>query len=143
MQAREGLPRDPSMRTVSMTCPTASLRRLAFTKADRIRTASDFRNLSRQGKRHFSDYFIIVFRKNQFSRSRLGITVSKKVGKAVTRNRIKRIIREFFRSNKTVLPVGADINVIARKPAGTIGNVALRNHLCNDFKVLAQKTKKP
>ena len=113
-----------------------------FTKADRIRTASDFRNLSRQGTRHFSDYFIIVYRKNQISRSRLGITVSKKVGKAVTRNRIKRIIREYFRSNRDILPVRSDINVIARKPAGTIGNAALRDQLGDDFDKLAQKSKK-
>jgi ribonuclease P protein component len=113
------------------------LKRLMFTKADRIRTSSQYRLLSRKGKRYYSDYFIVVSRKNQISRSRLGITVSKKVGKAVTRNRIKRTIREFFRLNRSLLPGRLDINIIARSPSGRIGVAEIRDHLGSCFETIA------
>lgn len=112
-----------------------------FTKTDRIRTTTEYRTLSKCGARHYSDYFIIVYRKNQIPQTRLGVTVSKRVGKAVTRNRIKRIIREYFRSNRSILPVRLDINVIARQPSGNIGNAVLRDHLDYCFGAIAEKPK--
>jgi ribonuclease P protein component len=80
-----------------------------------------------------------VYRKNQVVRNRLGITVSKKVGKAVTRNKIKRIIRETFRLNRDHLPEQLDINVIARPKAGMLEPAALRKHLEQCFEVFAEK----
>jgi ribonuclease P protein component len=95
--------------------------------------------LSTKGNRHFSDYFIIVFRKNPTSTSRLGITVSKKVGKAVTRNRIKRTIREFFRLNRNLWQGRLDVNVIARPSSGGIGATEIRDHLRSCFEKIAGK----
>ncbi len=46
---------------------------------------------------------------------RLGITVTKKTGNAVFRNRMKRLIREFFRRNKDLFPAGHDTIVLAKK----------------------------
>jgi ribonuclease P protein component len=107
---------------------------------ERIRKSSEYRILSNCGARHYSNYFIIVSRENQNLRSRLGITVSKKVGKAVTRNRIKRIIREYFRVNRSILPVQLDINVIARKASATIGNDSLREKLGCLLNTMAKKS---
>ncbi|PIE64290.1 MAG: ribonuclease P protein component [Desulfobacterales bacterium] len=103
--------------------------RRTFTKTDRLRKSQEFKALSKKGKRHFSKLFIIICQKNNASRSRLGITVSKKVGKAVTRNRIKRIIRNFFRLNRHFLKESLDINVIARKASGEAEATAMCNQL--------------
>ncbi len=50
---------------------------------------------------------------------RIGITVTKKVGSAVIRNRIKRIVRECFRTNKSRLPSGMDFHIIAKFSAAS------------------------
>ena len=54
---------------------------------------------------------------NHFDHLRLGITVSKKVGKSVQRNRVKRLIREAFRQLRMQVKVGYDIVVVGRTPA--------------------------
>jgi ribonuclease P protein component len=94
--------------------------------------------LSKKGNRYYSDYFIILSQTNQVPQSRLGITVSKKVGKAVTRNRIKRTIREHFRLNRHVLPGRLDINIIARQSSGRIEAAVMRDHLDHCFAVIAR-----
>lgn len=113
--------------------------RLTYTKADRIRTSREYRRLSKGGKRDFTGHFVVISRKRQFGGPRLGITVSKKVGKAVTRNRIKRIIREYFRLNRNLLPDRLDINIIARHSSGRIGVAEIREHLGYCFEKIAAK----
>jgi ribonuclease P protein component len=60
---------------------------------------------------------------------RLGITVSRKVGNAVTRNRLKRVIREWFRVSRGGLSPAGDLVVIARKGAGLLDAQEIRNEL--------------
>jgi len=59
----------------------------------------------------------VIYAPNDLGITRLGITVSKKIGNAVKRNRIKRVIRELFRLNKNRFPVGYDIVIVARRDA--------------------------
>jgi ribonuclease P protein component len=73
--------------------------------------------LNRSGKRHYTRHFVVIDKQNGLSITRLGVTVSKKIGNAVTRNRIKRLIREFFRLNTMQIPHGYDIVVTAKKDA--------------------------
>lgn len=89
----------------------------SFSKKERLLNRKDFVNLNRSGKRINGSHFIIFTGKNRLGITRLGITVSKKVGGAVKRNRVKRLVREFFRLNKGDMEKGMDILVVARKGA--------------------------
>ena len=91
-----------------------------FPKSARLRKRPEFLRLSRIGRKIHSAHFVIVSGKNERGESRLGITVSSKVGNAVVRNRIKRCVREFFRRRRHELSASEDILVIARKSASEV-----------------------
>jgi len=56
--------------------------------------------------------------------TRLGLVVSRRVGGAVVRNRVKRVVREWFRRHRSLLPKGVDLVVIARSDAADLGTDA-------------------
>lgn len=78
---------------------------------------SEFVNLNRSGKRFHSRHFVVIIKKNDLGITRLGVTVTKKTGNAVRRNRIKRVIREYFRLQKACFPQGCDVVIVAKKDA--------------------------
>ena len=103
-----------------------------FRRADRVLLTRDFKRAVKSGKRRTSEGFVVVIaprreptvgesdenrRQLGIMVSRLGVTVSKRVGNAVIRNRVKRCIREWFRGARERLPAGSDIVVIARRRA--------------------------
>ncbi len=88
-----------------------------FRKEQRILNRSDYVNLNRLGKRLVTKHFTLIFNQNRMGITRLGIIVGKKVGNAVKRNRIKRLIREYFRTNALHFPGGIDIVIAAKKDA--------------------------
>lgn len=86
-------------------------------KAYRIKKNDDFQKVYKQGKSVANKQFIIYRLNNQENEHfRLGISVSKKIGNAVTRNRIKRAIRESFTRHKQDI-IKDDFIVIARNPS--------------------------
>ena len=62
-------------------------------------------------------YLVLYARKNRFGHNYVGITVSKKLGKAVVRNRTRRRIREVYRLNEALFTPGWDIVIVARTRA--------------------------
>jgi len=62
-------------------------------------------------------YVVLYARKNRTERNRLGITVSKKLGKAHIRNRVRRRLREIYRLNEERFLPGYDIVLVARSRA--------------------------
>jgi len=97
----------------------------SFGKNERIRNKKDYVRIYKKGNRGYSEHFTWIIHRNPAEIRRLGITAGKKVGTAVKRNRIKRLLREFFRLNKSRLPEGHDIVIMVRPrmPAMTYGNV--------------------
>ena len=81
----------------------------------RLRRSIDFRRVYDR-KRSASNGRIVVYgRENELPYTRLGLSVSARVGPAVVRNRWKRLIREAFRLRRGELPVGLDLVVIPRQ----------------------------
>ena len=62
-----------------------------------------------------TEHFVVYGRGNGGRPTRLGITVSRKVGKANVRNRVKRLVREAFRLHRPHLPEGVDLVLVARQ----------------------------
>jgi ribonuclease P protein component len=88
-----------------------------FSKADRLLKRGDFIKLSKYGNKVSTVQFLAIYTENKLKWPRLGITVTKKVGGATDRNRIKRHIREYFRLNRCQIKGNWDINIIAKKNA--------------------------
>ena len=84
-------------------------------KKERVRKRKNYLDIYRRGRRVHSNNFIVILSPNPLGEKRLGVAVSKKVGNAVKRNRIKRLLREFFRLNKDRLPDSKDLVIIAKR----------------------------
>jgi ribonuclease P protein component len=89
-------------------------------KSEHLRKSPDFKKVYANG-RSCSDHFLVLFvLPNGLGTNRIGLSVSSKVGGAVTRNRIKRLFREVYRLNKDRLTPGLDLVFLARKDAAKL-----------------------
>jgi ribonuclease P protein component len=82
----------------------------------RLRQGDDFRRVRDKGTSFKQSAFILGAVRNDLPHNRYGIIVSKRLGKAVVRNRLRRVIREALRSIHAQLPTGYDVVVVARHP---------------------------
>ena len=74
----------------------------------------EFRRIYRKGKSVVSPTMVLYCQRNRQGRTRLGVTVSTKLGKAVVRNRVRRRLREIWRLNLKDMEPGWDIILVAR-----------------------------
>ena len=107
--------------------------RFSFKKEDRILKRSEFLELTQIGRRLQNDCFIVFFKPGKLDGSRLGVTVTRKVGKAAQRNRIKRLVREFFRLNRQHLNQNWDINIVAKSKAADLSSEKVSRFLQDLF----------
>ena len=95
-----------------------------FGRADRLLSTKDYRRVGGVGKRLATAHFVVLIVASETPLGtecrRLGVTVSRRVGNAVVRNRIKRGVREWFRRNRESLKDPVDLIVIARKAAASL-----------------------
>jgi ribonuclease P protein component len=96
-----------------------------FGKAARLTRRREFLTVQERGRKLQAGPYVVLLLPNGCGRARLGITVSSRVAGAVGRNRVKRWVREAFRSRAAALPP-VDLVVIARSAAPAAGLVAAR-----------------
>ena len=83
-------------------------------KLETVKENVSFRRAYHQGKNIVTPEMVVYWRRNRLGKTRLGITVSKKIGNSPQRNRARRIIREAVWKHTDLLPAGCDIIVVAR-----------------------------
>lgn len=106
-----------------------------------IKKNSEFQNVYKNGKSFANKHLVMYVKKNEKKVSRIGISVSKKVGNSVVRHRITRILRECFRLNEEKLKCCMDIVVVVRNPAADLGYHEILSsflHLCRLHKILEE-----
>lgn len=82
----------------------------------RLTRGSDFARVRKQGRSWAHPLLILSADRNEVGQTRFGFIVSRRVGKAVVRNRVKRRIREAVRRHLAEAPVGWDMVFLARTP---------------------------
>jgi ribonuclease P protein component len=87
-----------------------------FRPHEHLRRPSDFRRVYDRRQSASDEWLLVYACENDLPYLRLGLSVSRKVGGATRRNRLRRLYREAFRLTRGEMPVGLDLVLIPRKP---------------------------
>jgi len=97
---------------------------------------TQFKKLYRSGLSTVTPSVVLYAKENGRSDNRVGITVSKKIGKAVVRNRAKRRLREVYRTNLPNIKSGYDFVLVARGRTATVPHLRLNTDFLQALKTL-------
>ena len=94
--------------------------RFRFRPADRIRKKSEYAAVFSKSRKVVDRYFVCYLATREEQGNKMGLAVSRKVGKAVTRNRVKRYLREFYRTHRAAMKAPCEFVVVARPAAASM-----------------------
>lgn len=97
--------------------PLRTERTESFPAERRVKVRSDFVRLQSASRRVHTPHFVVLLGLRAEGPTRIGITVTRKIGCSVERNRVRRLVREVFRKNLELFPEGHDVVFIARNGA--------------------------
>lgn len=100
-----------------------------FRPHERIKKRREFLRVQQNGQRWVCRRLVVLAMPSEVGRTRIGLTVSRKVGNAVVRARVKRRLREAWRLHKSEWPPDTDVVVIARSAAAAASMARLRDDL--------------
>jgi ribonuclease P protein component len=89
----------------------------SFPKHARLRSRGEYLRVQRDGRRQHTEQFVVLTASAACLNSRIGITVSSRVGNAVVRNRVKRLVREIAREAWRAMDPPGDVVIIAKPSA--------------------------
>jgi ribonuclease P protein component len=101
----------------------------SFPKEDRVLASWEYRKIVRRGRRIQTDRFRVFLLTNGRGRGRLGVVASRKSGNSVVRNRVKRVLKEYFRLNRERFPEGTDTVVTVRPSVGPVSLMSVAAEL--------------
>ena len=104
-------------------------------KRFRIRKNMEFKEIYKYGKNYWNKNLILYIRKNNLEETRVGFTISKKMGNAVTRNKIRRRMKEAYRLNFYNVKEGYDLIFIPKKHIIDISYGELENSIKHIIKI--------
>lgn len=108
----------------------------------RLRKSSDFELISKKGRGlRLENWLVVAYLPNEFNHLRLGTTISKKVGNAVLRNKLKRWVRTYFRQNEVSFHREYDLNFIF-KPNKELYQIMDYKTFSEKLSVVIEKLKK-
>ena len=110
-----------------------------FRRADRVRLHREYDRIYQQGRRAAARLVLLHAVANGLERARLGITVGRRVGPAVRRNRLKRWVRETFRLHRADLPPGFDLVVQLRPEAATASHAEIEREILTEVARLPRR----
>lgn len=102
-------------RQKSHQSPSSHQEKTPNNRLTRLRKRRDFALVQRSASRLTGQFLLIEYRFSQLPYPRLGITVSKRYGKAHDRNRFKRLVREAFRLSKSGISRAVDLNILPKR----------------------------
>lgn len=120
-----------------------------FPSSSRLSQHREFVRIEKHGRKLSSPHFVVYLMRyeklltdlesqSQSTYSKLGITVSRRVGSAVVRNRIKRHVREAFRTQRGIWSTAAGTVVIAKKRASTVSHRQVAEELEHSWRTLLE-----
>lgn len=104
-------------------------------KKYRLRKNMDFKKVYSSRKNYWNRNLTLYIRKNKLDESRFGVTITKKIGNAVVRNKIKRRIKEIYRLNLYRIKDGYDLVFIPKKNVVDISYIELESALIHILKI--------
>src|SRR5437588_5316440 len=102
-------------RGVSRVMTSSNTKPFGFRPAEHLRRPEDFKRVYERRRSASDDWLIVYGCPNGLPYLRLGLSVSRKVGPAVVRNRLRRLYREAFRLTRHEMPIGLDLVLIPRR----------------------------
>ena len=109
--------------------------KLKFSRFQRLLSRQDFRGTYDDGKKYVGAKLVARYRTGKHNSPRLGITISRKWGKAHTRNRFKRVVREAYRQLYPELPRHLELNIHPRQSFEDLSS----NEVASELKRLVKK----
>lgn len=122
--------------------PSSHTGRLRFPRDLRLLRHSDFERVYKQGKRHFAAHMTVFYLRRDEGGMRVGFTVSRALGGAVERNRMRRRLREAVRLERPSTSVPVDVVINPKKSLLTVDFLELQREVAKAFAVIEGRPKR-